>query len=850
MRAKTIKVLLCLVLASGCRCTNDHVYQAAPAELAVEPSVVEPLVAYVGSRTTQPFTVTNRGGSATEVDLWVEASSFALSTSHLRLPVGESATVELVFAPTQLEDLETHLHVDTLSIALHGVSVAIPECTASSVCTTNNFDTATAQCLEATKPDGAACTTRCVSGQCVNGTCRGTYTPCDDADACTVDACSDASGCTHEPRSCPPPTDPCQVTRCDSTTGCTFEAALDGTLCGPDDCLATNVNVCLAGQCVARPRPAGGRCSNRWVPATLPVRMRFGLAYDAARARTVLFGGASAAGSIFGDTWEWDGSHWLQRFPTASPSPRESPQMFYDSNRQRVVIIGDDERWEWDGATWLRLPGALGSAHGSLSYDDRRHRVLSPFITTEWSDAGTFIGYQLTVSESDGLGWQAQSAIRLPDHAASLTSAFDSLRETLVVVVAREPASWSGSLPPLLTYEWNGSAWRDASSSDSPSGRWNSQMAFDADRGRVVLWGGTPGVGLTSFTDTWEWDGTSWLKREFPSSPPAHTSYWPAAMAYDTARHRLVLVGATVSTDVWELGGQAWQSITRSPGFEFARSIAYDPVRQRVVLIGGVTSSFEPTSDTWEWNGATWLEHTPPIAPASRGWASLAPNNDGTVTLFGGWPGATDDGVMLADTWKWNGTTWATVATLTSPQPRSQHATSFDSTRNRLVLFGGRGTKWLGDTWEFDGTTWLLRTPTHSPSPRSNHSLAYDSARARTVLFGGSAPAANGSSTLLDDTWEWDGTDWLELTPPTKPRGQFNHSMAYDSARQRVMPQYGDGTRTETWEWDGANWTQRAPLVSPPVERMWYRRPSVMTYDAERKHLTLVQGADTWLFVP
>ena len=82
------------------------------------------------------------------------------------------------------------------------------------------------------------------------------------------------------------------------TTGCATEEAPDGTLCGPDDCLATQVDVCISGSCVTRVRPDSGRCANRWVPTSIPAQ--FGHAtYDAARQRVVLFGDG---------TWEWDGT--------------------------------------------------------------------------------------------------------------------------------------------------------------------------------------------------------------------------------------------------------------------------------------------------------------------------------------------------------------------------------------------------------------------------------------------------------------------------------------------------------------------------------------------------------------
>jgi hypothetical protein len=38
-------------------------------------------------------------------------------------------------------------------------------------------------------------------------------------------------------------------------------------------------------------------------------------------------------------------------------------------------------------------------------------------------------------------------------------------------------------------------------------------MAYDRNRGRIVLFGGINDINLPpQLTDTWEWDGTSWTR--------------------------------------------------------------------------------------------------------------------------------------------------------------------------------------------------------------------------------------------------------------------------------------------------------------------------------------------------
>jgi hypothetical protein len=81
---------------------------------------------------------------------------------------------------------------------------------------------------------------------------------------------------------------------------------------------------------------------------------------------------------------------------------------------------------------------------------------------------------------------------------------------------------------------------------------------------------------------------------------------------------------------------------------------------------------------------------------------------------------------------------------------------AFDPAREEVLLFGGRDVRTFDDTWTWDGADWVRRRPAHSPSKRVYPAMAYDVARGGLLLFGGFG------ADLWGDTWTWNGSDWAQ----------------------------------------------------------------------------------------
>ena len=157
--------------------------------------------------------------------------------------------------------------------------------------------------------------------------------------------------------------------------------------------------------------------NTRWhkvaVPGPSP-RQAHVMVYDEKRGRTVLFGGMGSGSPgqpppTLGDTWEYDGSFWVQKQVTG-PSPRNSAGAAYDSKRGLVILFGGagadgfvGDTWSWDGTTWKKLAdtGPEPRAMGHLAYDSSRDRVVLFGGRKGWPD-----GDLNDTWEWDGSAWR------------------------------------------------------------------------------------------------------------------------------------------------------------------------------------------------------------------------------------------------------------------------------------------------------------------------------------------------------------------------------------------------------------------------------------------------------------
>ena len=307
-------------------------------------------------------------------------------------------------------------------------------------------------------------------------------------------------------------------------------------------------------------------------------------------------------------------------------------------------------------------------------------------------------------------------------------------------------------------------AWTKQAPAAHPPARSAAAMAYDPATGTAVLFGGQGSFGAP-LGDTWTWNGTTWTQRHPATSPPAR---WDAMMAYDAATNQVVLFGGIATgngdfRDTWTWNGSTWtqQHPATSPAADWTGAMTYDAATGTVVLFGGTSGTSTETFQgvTWTWNGTNWVKKKPATSPPARYGETLTYDAaTGTVVLFGGYgPTAAAGDTAFSDTWTWNGTTWAQRHPATHPAARYSASAAYDAAAGNVVLFGGYGAKAdtppLADTWTWNGITWAKQATAAHPAGREGATMAYDAAAGNVMLFAGSG--AKGYTEPLSDTWIW-----------------------------------------------------------------------------------------------
>lgn len=237
-----------------------------------------------------------------------------------------------------------------------------------------------------------------------------------------------------------------------------------------------------------------------------------------------------------------------------------------------------------------------------------------------------------------------------------------------------------------------------------------------------------------------------------------------------------------------------WQPLAtdHAPAFMYSHSVAYDATRNRLLAYSGYPSDDTRLGDVWALDlagPARWTRISPagPTPNTGDRTSMIYDPVEHRMIVFGG--SVVSSGEDLVDAWALDldGTpTWTQLVPVGSPGGRSWAHGIYDAANHRLVVYGGISSSTVRtDTWALSlsgSPTWAQLAPTgFAPNQRWGHTLTYDSVRDRMIVFaGGDGVPTNGLWALSLGS----SPAWTALSGPgTPPPARMFHSAIYDPVR-------------------------------------------------------------------
>ena len=497
-----------------------------------------------------------------------------------------------------------------------------------------------------------------------------------------------------------------------------------------------------------------------------PYRESPGATLDPANGKVVMFGGSRPWPNFawLSEVWEFslESREWSPSSLPGGPTPRTDAAVFHDPVSPITLVYGGwgpvntsypDHLYDLWKRNTAGTPGwSLLSISSGLA--------SPPMATDVLSDpaSGRFFGI------ADGVIWFQESYrwgvwryfASLPGSLAAHSPRLLGVdRDSRLLVGGR----WSYNDLWALATDGSGQWTEILEHRDKITSRFNPQLVMDPANRRAILFGGTI-VSGNATSDLWtlgldesqaEWTHESYVGGNPGTGAPA---------IWDPVRARIVTFSFGRKTSAISPGG-AWTRTElpyggTSPSDRTFAGSAYDPLRDRMLMFAGYPA-VNARNQLWSLSFASgtpqWLLHSPAgVVPSQRwGHSLLYDSSRDRMLMFGGGDGVfTNDLFALAI----GGATptWSRI-TVPGVQPlgRAYHAAAYDPVGDRLLIVGGRnGTQYLNDVWELrfgQPLEWRRIEHAANLAPRETNGV-YDAATRRFIVFGG-----NDATTVYRDTW-------------------------------------------------------------------------------------------------
>jgi hypothetical protein len=585
--------------------------------------------------------------------------------------------------------------------------------------------------------------------------------------------------------------------------------------------------------------------------------------FDPVTKQTIVFGGQNPSTSTdLNDLWlvsTGTDKHIKDTSMTANgtpPAPRFGHVATYDSNTNRMTVFGGglgtpgtcvNDVWVLDGAngasgspTWLPMSpsGSLPSPriHAAAAYDPATNSMM---LFGGNNCSKSYFNDVWVLSNANGEGspaWTKLAAFGTPPSVReSAAVAYDSANNVMIIYGGDGNSVDDGDVWTLSHANGTGGTpvWTLLSPTGTiPNARTGVSAIYDAVNNRMTIFGGF--YKIITLTDTWVLSfangigGTPAWTKLTPTGTAPSLGYYSAS--YDaTADAMYVFAGSSsanklsgddhafilskangIGTSAWTRGG---------PATRYAQSTFYDSVSNAMFVFGGQHALTNTNfSDYWELNNA--------IGSNNLSWVSV-------------------------------------VVKGTHPSNRGGHIALYDSSSNRMMLFGGEKGfpgACANDYFVMTGAnnfagakpTWVTETIAGTlPAARAHHTGAYDRTTNSLIVFGGFDCTTN----YFNDVWVLSNANgvsgtlaWTQLSPTGPgPSPRQSASAVYNSSTNTLTVFGGDAGSSpfgDIWILSNANgsggtpaWTQIVTNTGPVA-----RSGHTATYDSVNNLMTVYGG--------
>ena len=457
----------------------------------------------------------------------------------------------------------------------------------------------------------------------------------------------------------------------------------------------------------------------------------------------------------------------------------------------------------WNGTGWSLAsssgPGALSgiSCSGATSCQAVGVRGASTFAM-RWN----------------GAFWATVTTANPPGATASRLSGVKCAAVTSCIAVG---SSDTATTTKTLIERWNGTTWSIVTS-PNPTGATSSRLNSVACPVTTSCFAvGNSQTTTTSRTLIERWNGTAWSIVTSPN-PTVGT---PVLSSVGCSGPSLCFAVGSKKTHtlVEKWNGTTW-SIVTSPNPVGAQSTRLNGVNCTSTTECLAVGQSDYRSMAQRWNGSAWSIQPDPVGSSRSQLDGVACPSTTSCLAVGSYvpPGATSTRRTLVE--RWNGTTWAIVATPNPAGSTDSQLLDVDCSSTTLCYAVGTATiggqqQTLFEKW--DGTAWTIVTSPNLAGASRNTLTDIDCTTATNCFAVGSTLTGSQRQTLIE---HWDGTAWTIASSADYGR-LTGVSCANTSACLAVGDEAGMVYEATTFlYWNGTIWSPVPGPVPAPSEML------------------------------